>query len=208
MIAQPGEEIGRGAESRCSRTASSPASRIRPTRSPSTIRRACRRAMIGYSVGPALANVDSVDIDRARRRRPWRLSAHHPRSDRARQPDRHHACRPWSAARSTRIDAAVVTVGSFHAGTKHNIISDEARLQLTVRSFTPEVRRRLLDGIAAHRPRRGDRRRHPRGPDAGGDDPRGRIHAGDGQHRGADPRAPPLCSASISARRGSSGRRR
>ena len=45
-------------------------------------------------------------------------------------------CRPWSAARSIRSTAAVVTVGSFHAGTKHNIISDEARLQLTVRSFT------------------------------------------------------------------------
>ena len=41
----------------------------------------------------------------------------------------------------------MVTVGSFHAGTKHNIISDEARLQLTVRSYTPEVRKLLLDGI-------------------------------------------------------------
>jgi hippurate hydrolase len=41
----------------------------------------------------------------------------------------------------------VLTVGSFHAGTKHNIISDRANLQLTVRSFTPEVRRLLLDGI-------------------------------------------------------------
>ena len=46
------------------------------------------------------------------------------------------------------LDSAVVTVGSFQAGTKHNIISDEARLQLTVRSYTPEVRRMLLDGIA------------------------------------------------------------
>ena len=42
---------------------------------------------------------------------------------------------------------AVVTVGSFHAGAKHNIISDEAKLQLTVRSYTPEVRKLLLDGI-------------------------------------------------------------
>ena len=42
---------------------------------------------------------------------------------------------------------AVVTVGSFLAGAKHNIISDEARLQLTVRSYTPEVRKLLLDGI-------------------------------------------------------------
>lgn len=42
---------------------------------------------------------------------------------------------------------AVVTVGSFQAGAKHNIISDEAKLQLTVRSYTPEVRKLLLDGI-------------------------------------------------------------
>ena len=41
----------------------------------------------------------------------------------------------------------VVTVGSFHAGTKHNIISDEARLQLTVRNTNDETRELLLDGI-------------------------------------------------------------
>ncbi|MGI9258597.1 MAG: amidohydrolase [Gammaproteobacteria bacterium] len=41
----------------------------------------------------------------------------------------------------------VVTVGSFHAGTKHNIISDEARLQLTVRNTDPETRETLLNGI-------------------------------------------------------------
>lgn len=41
----------------------------------------------------------------------------------------------------------VITVGAFHAGTKHNIISDEARLQLTVRSEDKETRKLLLDGI-------------------------------------------------------------
>jgi hippurate hydrolase len=41
----------------------------------------------------------------------------------------------------------VVTVGSFHAGTKHNIISDRAHLQLTVRSTSPETREILLNGI-------------------------------------------------------------
>ncbi len=40
-----------------------------------------------------------------------------------------------------------MTVGSFHAGTKHNVISDTAKLQLTVRSYKPEVRERLLEGI-------------------------------------------------------------
>jgi metal-dependent amidase/aminoacylase/carboxypeptidase family protein len=44
-------------------------------------------------------------------------------------------------------DAAVVTVGSFHAGTKHNIISDEAKLQLTVRSFADKTREMLRSGI-------------------------------------------------------------
>lgn len=41
----------------------------------------------------------------------------------------------------------VVTVGSFHSGTKHNIISDKAVLQLTVRNTNPQTRKTLLDGI-------------------------------------------------------------
>ena len=41
----------------------------------------------------------------------------------------------------------VVTVGAFQAGSKHNIISDRAHLQLTVRNTTPETRKILLDGI-------------------------------------------------------------
>lgn len=45
------------------------------------------------------------------------------------------------------LEGAVVTVGSFHGGIKHNIISDHADLQLTVRADTPEVRAQLLDGI-------------------------------------------------------------
>ncbi len=45
------------------------------------------------------------------------------------------------------LEAGVVTVGSFHAGTKHNIISDHADLQLTVRSNSEAVREKLLQGI-------------------------------------------------------------
>jgi hippurate hydrolase len=44
-------------------------------------------------------------------------------------------------------DPGVVTVGSFHSGTKHNIISDEAHLQLTVRNASEETRAILLNGI-------------------------------------------------------------
>jgi amidohydrolase len=45
------------------------------------------------------------------------------------------------------FDPAVITVGSFHGGTKHNIIPDVVNLQLTVRSYKPEVRERLLSAI-------------------------------------------------------------
>ena len=45
------------------------------------------------------------------------------------------------------FDPAVITVGSIHGGTKHNIIPDEVVLQLTVRSFTTAVRQQLLRAI-------------------------------------------------------------
>ena len=44
-------------------------------------------------------------------------------------------------------DPAVLTVGSFHSGSKHNIISSSAQLLLTVRSFSKETRAKILDGI-------------------------------------------------------------
>lgn len=45
------------------------------------------------------------------------------------------------------LEAGVVTVGSIHAGTKHNIISDHADLQLTVRANSTATRDKLLAGI-------------------------------------------------------------
>jgi amidohydrolase len=44
-------------------------------------------------------------------------------------------------------EPAVITVGAIHAGTKHNIISDRCELQLTVRSYSPDVRELLLSAI-------------------------------------------------------------
>jgi amidohydrolase len=44
-------------------------------------------------------------------------------------------------------EPAVVTVGSIHGGTKHNIIPDEVKLQLTLRSFSEPVRLQLIAGI-------------------------------------------------------------
>lgn len=44
-------------------------------------------------------------------------------------------------------DPVVVTVGSIHGGTKHNIISDRVDLQLTVRTYSDATRRKVLDAI-------------------------------------------------------------
>jgi amidohydrolase len=45
------------------------------------------------------------------------------------------------------LDPAVVTVGSIHGGTKNNIIPDEVRLQLSVRTYKEEVRQRILASL-------------------------------------------------------------
>lgn len=45
------------------------------------------------------------------------------------------------------FDPAVVTVGSIHGGTKHNIIGTSVHMQLTVRTFKDETRKMILDGI-------------------------------------------------------------
>ncbi len=45
------------------------------------------------------------------------------------------------------LKPGIITVGTFHAGTKNNIIPHEAKLGLTVRSDDPETRQKLLDGI-------------------------------------------------------------
>ncbi len=44
-------------------------------------------------------------------------------------------------------EPAVITVGAIHGGTKHNIIGDRCELQLTVRSYSPTVRKLLIDSI-------------------------------------------------------------
>jgi hippurate hydrolase len=51
------------------------------------------------------------------------------------------------ARENSPFDPAVVTVGSIHGGTRRNVIPDEVKLELTVRSYQPEVRRRLLAAI-------------------------------------------------------------
>ncbi len=102
--------------------------------------------VIGVTPGYALANVDSVDITVRG------VGGHGAVPQNTRDPivlaSRIVGTLQTLVSRENDPQSpAVVTVGSFHSGAKHNIISDEAKLQLTVRSYTPETRKLLLDGI-------------------------------------------------------------
>lgn len=102
---------------------------------------------IGYSPGYALANVDSVDITVKG------VGGHGAYPQSTKDPvvlasSIVMKLQTLVSRELSPLEPGVVTVGSFRAGSKHNIISDEAKLQLTVRSYTDEARKLLLDGIA------------------------------------------------------------
>jgi len=146
MIAQPGEETSQGAKAMLE---DGLLTRFPvPTHAIAFHDSATLPAgTIGYSDGPALANVDSVDM--VVRGVGGHGAAPHTTRDPIVLASRIVTSLQTLVSRELDpLDSAVVTVGSFQAGTKHNIISDEARLLITVRSYTPEVRRMLLDGIA------------------------------------------------------------
>lgn len=101
---------------------------------------------VRYSEGLALANVDSVDVI-------VKGKGGHGASP-------HTTVDPIVLAARIVLDLqtivsrevnptepAVVTVGSIHGGTKHNIIPNEVRLQITVRSTTDAVRDHILKAI-------------------------------------------------------------
>lgn len=101
---------------------------------------------IGYAPGFALANVDSVDIQVKG------VGGHgaypHTTKDPVVLASRIVGSLQTLVSREIDPqDPAVVTVGSFQAGSKHNIISDEALLLITVRSYGDATRAKLLDGI-------------------------------------------------------------
>jgi hippurate hydrolase len=101
---------------------------------------------IGYTPGFAMANVDSVDI------------TIYGRGGHGSAPQ--NTVDPIVTAARTILalqtivsrendpqQPAVVTVGSIHGGTKHNIIPDEVKLQLTVRTYKKDVRNKILAAI-------------------------------------------------------------
>ncbi|MCA9247309.1 MAG: amidohydrolase [Planctomycetales bacterium] len=101
---------------------------------------------VGYRAGYSLANVDSVDIKI------------HGRGGHGAYP--HTTIDPIVIAARLVLDLqtivsrevkpiepSVITVGAIHGGTKHNVIGDTCELQITVRSYSQEVRRQLHDAI-------------------------------------------------------------
>jgi hippurate hydrolase len=101
---------------------------------------------VGYRPGFAMANVDSVDI--VIKGRGGHGASPETTIDPIVVASRLVLDLQTIVGREVKpIHPAVVTVGSIHGGTKHNIISDECRLQLTLRSLTPEVRKQLQDAV-------------------------------------------------------------
>jgi hippurate hydrolase len=101
---------------------------------------------VAYTEGLAMANVDSVDI--LVRGKGGHGAAPHTTIDPVVLAARIVLDLQTLVSRETNpVDPAVVTVGSIHGGSKHNIIPNEVRMQLTVRSTKDSVRKHLLDGI-------------------------------------------------------------
>jgi amidohydrolase len=145
MILQPGEETGEGAQAML---ADGLYTRFpKPSHAIAFHDSASLPAgTIGYTPGPAAANVDSVDL------LVRGLGGHGAVPQQTKDPivlaSRIVGALQTLVSRELDPqDAAVVTVGSFQGGTKHNIISDEATLLITVRSYSDETREMLLAGI-------------------------------------------------------------
>ena len=101
---------------------------------------------VGYTPGFAMASSTSVDI------KIRGLGGHGARPESTRDPivvaaQVILALQTIVSREDSPLDPVVVTVGSIHGGTKHNIIPDEVDLQLTVRAYKEEVRKRVLASI-------------------------------------------------------------
>jgi hippurate hydrolase len=102
---------------------------------------------VGHRAGYAMANSDSVDVTVFGR------GGHGAHPELTIDPivQAAHLVLELQTIVSREVSAlepAVITVGSIHAGTKHNIISDRAELQLTVRSYTEATRKLLFEAIS------------------------------------------------------------
>ncbi|MBI4530116.1 MAG: amidohydrolase [Candidatus Latescibacteria bacterium] len=101
---------------------------------------------VGYCPGYALASSNSVDITIRG------IGGHGSKPEATKDPivvaaQVILAMQTIVSRENSPLDPAVVTVGSIHGGTKHNIIPDEVKLQLTVRAYKEDVRQKILASI-------------------------------------------------------------
>jgi len=101
---------------------------------------------IGVTEGYTYANVDSVDV------MVRGVGGHGAYPHKTKDPivlaaEMINAWQTIASRENNPIDPIVITVGSIHGGTKHNIIPDEVKMQLTVRTYKAEVRDRVLVAI-------------------------------------------------------------
>lgn len=101
---------------------------------------------IGYHLGYSMANVDSVDIIVEG------IGGHgaypHTTVDPIVLSSQIVLALQTIVSREINpLEPAVVTVGSIHGGLKHNIIPDEVKLQLTLRSYSDDVRNKTISNI-------------------------------------------------------------
>jgi amidohydrolase len=101
---------------------------------------------IAVTEGPTYANVDSVNITVRG------IGGHGAYPHKTKDPivlsaEIIMALQTIVSRENNPLDPVVVTVGSIHGGTKHNIISDEVKMQLTVRTYKADVRDRVLAAI-------------------------------------------------------------
>ncbi len=101
---------------------------------------------IGVTEGYAYANVDSVDVTVRG------VGGHGAYPHKTKDPivlsaEIINAWQTIASREKNPLDPLVITVGSIHGGTKHNIIPDEVKMQLTVRTYKKEVRDNVLAAI-------------------------------------------------------------
>src|SRR6266446_582454 len=101
---------------------------------------------IGVTPGYTYANVDSVDVTVRG------VGGHGAYPHKTKDPivlaaEMINAWQTIASRENNPLDPIVVTVGSIHGGTKHNIIPDEVKMQLTVRTYKADTRARVLAAI-------------------------------------------------------------
>src|SRR5437879_5589485 len=101
---------------------------------------------IGVTEGYTYANVDSVDVIVRG------VGGHGAYPHKTKDPivlaaEMINAWQTIASRENNPLDPIVVTVGSIHGGTKHNIIPDEVKMQLTVRTYKSDVGDRVLKAI-------------------------------------------------------------